>query len=200
MDAEAVFSLTRRHETERLRLRPLSGDDFDAVRAMQSHPAITQYMFWDPRNETEIRAALEDGVARTTLRREGDWIFIAAELKDTGALVVDLVLKWLSAEHRMAEIGFIAHPDHHGRGFATEAAREVLRIAFEELEMHRVIGQTFADNVASARVMEKLGMRREAHLVENLWVKGGWRSELTFAILDREWRAAASAEGRPGRL
>jgi RimJ/RimL family protein N-acetyltransferase len=57
--------------------------------------------------------------------------------------------------------------------------------------LHRVIGRTEARNVGSARVLEKLGMRREAHLVENEYVKGEWQSELVYALLDREWRTAA---------
>jgi len=117
-------------------------------------------------------------------------VFLAAERKDTGEVVADTVLKWLSAEHRTAEVGFVAHPDHHGRGYTTEAVGELLRIAFEELEMHRIVGHTEARNTASARVMEKLGMRREGHLIENGWVKGEWQSELIYAMLDHEWRAA----------
>jgi RimJ/RimL family protein N-acetyltransferase len=188
-EAGAGFALTHAYETERLRLRPFSADDFEAVYVMQSEPDITRYLYWDPRTRSEARAALEVKIASTAIRAEGEWVFLAAELKETGELVVDTVLKWLSAEHRTAEIGFIAHPAHHGRGYTTEAGRELLQIAFEELGSHRVVGHTEARNVASARVMEKLGMRREAYLVENEWVKGEWQSELIYAILDREWRA-----------
>jgi RimJ/RimL family protein N-acetyltransferase len=82
------------------------------------------------------------------------------------------------------------HPDHQGLGYATEMARPLLRIAFEDLGLHRVTGALDARNAASARVLEKLGMRREAHLVENAFVKGEWQSELIYAILATEWRAA----------
>jgi RimJ/RimL family protein N-acetyltransferase len=58
--------------------------------------------------------------------------------------------------------------------------------------MHRVIGRLEARNDASARLLEKLGMRREAHLVENEWVKGEWQSELVYAILAEEWRASVA--------
>jgi RimJ/RimL family protein N-acetyltransferase len=90
--------------------------------------------------------------------------------------------------HRTGEIGFVFDPTAQGRGYATEASRPFLRVAFEDFGFHRVIGRTEARNVASARVLEKLGMRREAHLVENEWVKGEWQSELVYAMLDREWR------------
>jgi RimJ/RimL family protein N-acetyltransferase len=106
-------------------------------------------------------------------------------------MVGDVVLEWISRRHRQGEIGYIVHPDHHGRGYATEACRPLLRVAFEEMGLHRVVGRLDARNTASARVLEKLGMRREAHLVENEWVKEEWQSEVVYAILDREWRALA---------
>ena len=65
----------------------------------------------------------------------------------------------------------------------------MLRIGFEELGLHRIAGRLDARNEASARVLERLGMRREAHLVENEFVKGEWTDELVYAMLEQEWRA-----------
>jgi len=95
----------------------------------------------------------------------------------------------VSERDRTAEIGFILDPRHQGKGFATEAARGLLDWVFTTAGFHRVIGRTEARNAASARVLEKLGMRLEAHFVENEWVKGEWQSELVYAVLDREWTA-----------
>ncbi|HET7450375.1 MAG TPA: GNAT family protein [Gaiellaceae bacterium] len=81
---------------------------------------------------------------------------------------------------------------HQGKGFATEAARAVVDWAFATAGMHRVVGRTEARNAASARVLEKLGMRLEAHFVENEWVKNEWQSELVYSVLDREWSASSS--------
>ena len=92
----------------------------------------------------------------------------------------------------LGEIGFIVHPDHQGHGYATEAARVLLELAFEHLRLHRVCARLEPRNVASGRVLEKLGMRREAHLVENEFVKNEWQSELVYAMLRREWEAAAA--------
>ncbi|BDZ45666.1 hypothetical protein GCM10025866_15750 [Naasia aerilata] len=91
-----------------------------------------------------------------------------------------------------AEIGYVFAPDVAGRGYATEACRPLLALAFEELGVHRVMGRLDARNGASARVLERLGMRLEAHFVEDDWFKGEWTSTLVYAMLDREWRA-----GRP---
>jgi RimJ/RimL family protein N-acetyltransferase len=180
--------------TERLLLRPFVPDDFDAVFAMQSDPDVTRWLYWGPRSEEEVRAALELKIAATAIVTEDDPLFLAAVRTDTGALVGDFVLGLASEQHATGEIGFIVHPDHHGHGYATEGAAVLLRLAFDELGLHRVIGRAEARNAGSARVLEKLGMRREAHLVENEWVRGEWQSELVYAILDREWRASRGTQ------
>jgi len=82
------------------------------------------------------------------------------------------------------------HPDEWGKGYASEAARRVLAFAFEELDAHRVIAFCDAENRASERVMQKLGMRREAHMLQTRLLRGEWRDELLYAILDSEWPAA----------
>jgi RimJ/RimL family protein N-acetyltransferase len=175
-------------ETERLVLRPFEPGDFDALYAMQSRPDIVRYLYWNPRTEAEVREALGKKLMSVRIHDQDDVIALAAVRKDTGEIVGDFILYLLSAQHETGEIGFIVHPDHQGHGFATEAAREFLRIGFEGVRLHRVIGRVEARNTASVRVLEKIGMRREAHLVENEWVKGEWQSELVYAMLDREWR------------
>jgi RimJ/RimL family protein N-acetyltransferase len=120
-------------------------------------------------------------------------VTLAAELAATGELLGDVSLTVGPPEHRQAEIGFTFHPSHHGRGYATEAAAAVVALAFHGYDLHRVYGRLEPRNTASARVLEKLGMRREAHLVENEWVKGEWQSELVYALLAREWHSATSS-------
>ena len=83
----------------------------------------------------------------------------------------------------------MVHPEHHGRGYGKEGALLLLRLGFEELRLHRIVGRCDARNAASARLMERLGMRREAHLLENEFVKGEWADELDYAMLEREWAA-----------
>jgi RimJ/RimL family protein N-acetyltransferase len=114
---------------------------------------------------------------------------LAAVLRDTGELVGDMTLFLRSVQYRQGEVGYILHPAHGGRGYATEATRALLWLGFEELGLHRICGRLDARNAASARVLERVGMRREAHLVENEFVKGEWTDEFVYALLDREWRA-----------
>ena len=174
-------------ETERLLLRPFADGDLDSLYAIHSRPDVARYLYWEPRTKEEVRAVLEEKARGRVIGSVGDTLTLAVALKSTTELIGECNLHLVSDEHRQGEIGFIVHPDHHGRGYATEAARALLRLAFEDLDLHRVIGRLEARNTASARVLEKLGMRREAHLVENEYVKGEWQSELVYAILDREW-------------
>jgi len=190
------FELTAPLKTERLVLRRFAESDFDAVFAMRSNAEVARYLYWEPESEAAARKALARKLTSVSLREEGDVLALAAVERSGGQVVADMILRWASRDHSTGEIGYIVHPDHTGKGYATEAAAPLLAIAFDELGLHRVIGRTEARNVASARVLEKLGMRREAHLVENEFVKGEWQSELVYAILDREWRRGRD-EDRP---
>jgi RimJ/RimL family protein N-acetyltransferase len=170
-------------------LRPFVADDFEALLAINSRLEVARHLYWEPMNEDDVRAALARKTGQTAIRAERGNLSLAVVLKATSELIGDCTLFLLSSEHRQGEIGFVFHPDHHGRGYATEAARLLLRLAFEELDLHRVVGRLEVRNTPSARVLERLGMRQEAQLVENEFVKGEWQSELVFAILAREWRA-----------
>jgi RimJ/RimL family protein N-acetyltransferase len=135
----------------------------------------------------ESREKLAARLGSQALAAEDDWLPAVIVERASGAMVGDVGLNWRSVDHRTGEVGFILHPSHHGRGYATEAARALIDWGFREFGLHRVIGRTEARNLASARVLERLGMRHEAHLVENEWVKGEWQSELQYAVLEREW-------------
>jgi RimJ/RimL family protein N-acetyltransferase len=179
------------YRTERLLLRRFAAQDLDPLLAIYSRGDVARYLYQGPRPEPEVRDLLDKKIAARAIRRRGDVLSLAVVLQATGELAGDCVLQWLDNEHRQGEIGFVVHPDHQGRGYATEAARVLLRIAFEHLELHRVAGRLEARNSASERVLQKLGMRREAHFVENEFLKDEWQSELIYAILRTEWLAAS---------
>ena len=173
--------------TERLMLRPFEEGDLQALHEMQSDREAVRYLYYDVRSLDEVRVSLARKMASTAVAREGDGVTAAAILLETGELVGDISMWWVSEGHKQAELGFVVHPAHQRKGYATEAARAMLDFAFDTMRAHRVMGRTEARNVASARVFEKLGMRHEAHLVENEWVKGEWQSELVYAVLVHEW-------------
>lgn len=176
-------------ETSRLTLRPFVAEDFDAMHEMRADAEVARYLYQGPLSEDETRQLLTKKISDSAWAREGDWLSAAVVERASGTTVGDIGLEWLSERDRTAEIGFVFDPRHQGKGFATEAAGALIDWAFTSAGIHRVIGRTESRNSASARVLEKLGMRLEAHFVENEWVKDEWQSELVYAILDREWAA-----------
>ncbi|MFI7021975.1 GNAT family N-acetyltransferase [Micromonospora sp. NPDC049900] len=176
-------------ETERLHLRAFQPADVTDLHAYFGDPAVHRYLYSEaPADLDGIREVLARRQQRTALREQGDAIQLAVVLRETGQLVGDVLLCWTSAAHRQGEIGYLLHPDHRGRGYATEAARAMLALAFDRCDLHRVVGRLDARNTASAQVLARLGMRREAHLRENEYVKGEWADEVIYALLAREWR------------
>ena len=136
----------------------------------------------------QARAKLEQRVQQTHIETDGDPLVLLAEVSD-GRAVGEFMLRLKSLESRQGEIGWSLHPDAQGRGFATEGAGEMFRIGFDELGLHRIVAGCNSRNTASLRVMERLGMRREAEFVDSEYFKGEWASEIVCAMLESEWRA-----------
>ena len=173
--------------TARLRLRAWKLDDVGALHAIHSRDDIVRWLYWDVQDEDEVHASLEEYIA---IPPESG---VVLAIERDGELIgrANLAI----GEHRQGELGFIVHPDHQGQGYATEAAEAMLELAFETYDLHRVAGSVEPRNQASVRVLERLGMRKEAHLIENEWVRGEWQSELSYAILAAEWRALRASRG-----
>jgi RimJ/RimL family protein N-acetyltransferase len=114
--------------TERLLLRAFSGSDLEALLSYRSRPDATRFLYWGPESEEEVREALRRKIAANTIEEEGDFLADAAEELATGSVIGDFALWWRSRRDTHGEIGFIVHPDHQGRGFATESGREMLRL------------------------------------------------------------------------
>jgi RimJ/RimL family protein N-acetyltransferase len=180
--------------TERLRLRDFQADDWAAVLAYQSDPRYLRYYAWTERAEEDVRAFVGMFLAHQAQSPRWKWQ-LAITLPEDGRLIGNCGLRLDAVGARVGNIGYELDPRYWGRGFATEAAREMVRFGFEELGLHRIWSWCVADNIASARVLEKLGMRREGRQREAKWYKGRWWDTLLFGILEQEWRA--NGGGRP---
>jgi RimJ/RimL family protein N-acetyltransferase len=178
---------------ERLLLRPYAAGDVDALYAYHRLPEVTRYLETEPRSRADVQALVAQRSRVRALTIEGQALCLVAELASTREVVGDCVLFWRSREHQRGEIGYIFDPAYQGRGLATEAAAMLLRLGFEGLGLHRIVARCDARNTASARVMERNGMRREAHFVQIEFLKGEWADELIYAILHSEWAARQAA-------
>src|SRR5215469_3438857 len=171
----------------RLLLRPLTEADVNDLVEYRSNPEVCRYVPFEPQTAEDVIARISGAWRPQTIDQEGDAIILGAELMESGKLIGDVMLRWLSAEHSCGEIGYVFSPAYSGRGYAAEAAHAGLHLAFDDLGLHRVIARVDARNSASARLAIRLGMRQEAHLVENEWFKGEWTDEIDFAMLAQEW-------------
>lgn len=175
--------------TERLLLRPFTRGDVDGVFSYRRREDVARYLFDTALSREECALAVQQRIGQVALELEGDKIILAVELVSTGALIGEVSLIWRSNEARQGEVGWIFDPPYQGQGFATEAANAVLDLAFGPGDIHRVSARCDVRNDASWRLMERLGMRREAHFREHAIFKSKWDEEFIYALLWQEWRA-----------
>jgi RimJ/RimL family protein N-acetyltransferase len=170
-------------------LRPYEIGDLAAVHDLFGREDVSRYLFWEPMDIDAARALLERRLKQTRIEADGDGVLVAALDAETGRYIGEFMLRLTSAQSRQGEIGWSVHPDVQGRGLATEGAREMLRLGFGELGLHRIVADCDPRNAPSQRVMEHLGMRHEAEFIEKQFLKGEWVGESVYAILETEWRS-----------
>jgi len=179
--------------TERLILRPIAPSDAAAMHVYKSDPDAVRYVPYEPLERADIEQRIATIWSTTQFTQEGDAVSLAVEERATGALVGDVVLFWRSETNRSGEVGYIFDPRAAGRGYATETVEALLALGFDGLGLHRIAARIDERNTASAKVVERLGFRREARLVESEWFKGEWSTLLVYALLEDEWRARGVA-------
>ena len=174
-------------ETDRLTLRRYVESDYDDLLKLQSNPDVTHFLLYDAKTPEQVKESLAGRLADVPMDGPDQALTVAVILRETGQHVGEVTLFVQNFEHRGGEIGFVFHPESHGHGYAGEASLALLRLGFEELGMHRIIGRLDATNTSSAKLLQRLGMRQEAHFVKNEFLKGQWTDEAVFAMLREEW-------------
>jgi RimJ/RimL family protein N-acetyltransferase len=183
------YTLTVPILTERLAIRAYTMDDVPFIHDLKSRPDVVRWLYEDVESESEVVTRVTRRMTQTRLLQPGDGLGLLVETRADHRPVGTVTLEWHRSPHMQGEVGYIVHPDHQGRGYAVEAAREMLRIGFEAVALHRIVGRLEARNQASARVLERLHMRFEGHFRENEWVKDEWQDEIVYAMLALEWEA-----------
>jgi len=184
--------------TDRLVLRPVRPGDAEAFLTWRSRPEVVRYMYQPPWTAELARERLARW-AGGPFAAPGDVLVLAIATHDHPAVVIgEALLKRLPGDGQ-AEVGYALHPDASGYGYATEAVQAVLRLGFQRYGFHRIIARIDEENSSSIRVCERLGLRREARLVENdrRPADGRWATEVDYAILDREFGRVDRAEPGP---
>jgi len=179
--------------TARLTLRPFEPDDLDDLFAYMSRPDVVRYLYGGVKDRAEAEAGLQRWLAGSSMTQAGERLVLAVALREGGRVIGEIMLMWRSQEHQQGELGYVFHPDFHGQGYAYEAAAAMLGLGFTEFSFHRIYARCHARHTASYKLMQRLGMRREAHFIQNELFKGEWSDELQYAILQAEWTALLAA-------
>ncbi|MGH3446579.1 MAG: GNAT family N-acetyltransferase [Nocardioidaceae bacterium] len=170
--------------TERLTLRPHRDDDLQAMLTYYADPDVARYLLEEPWTQEYAEAQLTKRIARQHIGAPDQALALVVE-RD-GAVIGDVAMWPADKTLSVAELGWVIHPDAGGKGFATEAVLAVIGLAFGHYGMHRVKAQLDARNTPSARMCERLGMTKEAHLRQDWWSKGEWTDTAVYGLLAAE--------------
>jgi RimJ/RimL family protein N-acetyltransferase len=172
--------------TERLVLRAAVPDDLPAMLRYYSDPVVVRHLLHDVLDEALLAEKLEKFQNNLAPTEVGDALSLVIERE--GEVIGDLMLRLTAGDPpSVAEIGWVCNPAHGGQGFVTEAARALIDLGFRHYGVHRIFAQLDARNTASARLCERLGMTKEAHLRQDYWSKGEWTDSLHYGLLRDEW-------------
>ena len=168
--------------TSRLRLRTLQPADAKELFSYRSDRAVNRYQGWIPGSIEEAEQFISTRVS-PVINIEGTWFQFAVILKKDGNLIGDIGLRFFDNENRQVELGCTLYSRYHGKGYATEALREVIRYLFGTLEKHRLIATIDPENTKSIQLFERLGFRKEAHFRKCRMLNGTWVDDLVYALL-----------------
>lgn len=171
--------------TPRLILREWREEDFAFSYALATDPEVMRYASREPVDAEAVRRLLGRRIA-TTMMQPRTHFGLAVTLAETGEVIGRCGL-YLTDDPRVAWISYELQRDQWGHGYMPEAVTALLRLGFEELQLHRVYAECHPDNRASYRLMEKVGMRREGYLRASHWEHDEWWDVLLYAILEQDW-------------
>jgi RimJ/RimL family protein N-acetyltransferase len=172
--------------TDRLILRKFGSGDYLSYAAYHSRPDVYRFLYCDPPAGELMRQNFER-VVEPRFAEDGDAFHLAVERRNDGAVIGETLFKLASKTALQLEVGYIFNPAFGGQGYATEAVAATVAFGFAELGAHRIFARLDALNSGSAGVVERLGFRREAHLIQNDRFNGSWGDEFIYALLRGEW-------------
>ncbi|KAB7665406.1 GNAT family N-acetyltransferase [Bacillus sp. B1-b2] len=173
-------------KSDRITLREMEEMDWIDVHQYASKEKVCQYQPWGPNTEEESKDFVKQVIVDAKKETRTRFVFAIME-KKTERMIGSVEFHIQDITNKTGEIGYIINPEAWGNGFATEAASILLEFGFTQFKLHRIYATCDPRNLASSRVLEKIGMTKEGRLRENMLLKEGWRDSLLFSILEQEW-------------
>jgi RimJ/RimL family protein N-acetyltransferase len=174
-------------ETQRLVLRELNKDDFASIHSYASDYEVSQYLPWGPNSEADTQSFLNKIIEYQYDSPRYDYE-ISVVTKEDNKLIGICGIHISNPGNREGWIGYCYNKEYWGNGYASEAAKGIIEFGFTSLDLHRIFATCDPNNIGSAKVLEKIGMKREGHLRENKWQKGKWRDSFVYSILEHEYK------------
>ncbi len=172
--------------TKRLLIRNLRPSDLIDFYSYRSDPAVVKYQGFDVLSLEECAKFIQRHM-NNQFGIPGEWIQFGIVQRESGHLIGDCAIKLNRADNRLAEIGITIADEEQRQGYGKETLVAILKFLFSLPDFHRVTETVDADNIASIRLLETVGFRKEGHSIQNIFFKGKWGSEYQYAMLKKEW-------------
>ena len=174
-------------KTNQLIIRNLQLEDLENFHRYRCNPEVTQYQGFDVMDENECETFIKSQLDKY-FGKKGEWVQYGIIQLSTQQLIGDCAIKLQENDPRIAEIGITISHLKQKKGFAKEAMLGILSFLFDEKNLHRVQEIVDVENIASIKLLESIGFRKEGHFIENIFFKGRWGSEFQYAMLHSEWK------------
>lgn len=171
--------------TERLFLRDMNRHDKQAIFDYRSDAEANKFQSWIPESPEEVEQFIERNIKE--FNQPESWYQVLITEKESGAVLGDIGIHFFGKEHLQVELGITLNKSFHGKGYAAEALAGLIDFLFNDLKKHRIMASVDPDNLASIRLMEHIGLRKEGHFVKSLFWKNQWVDDVIYAVLREEW-------------
>lgn len=172
--------------TDRLFLRPINLDNVEEIFKYRSDAVSNKYQSWIPETTNDVSDFINDRVS-AIIDLFDTWYQFVIIKKDDLKLIGDIGIHFLDKNEKQVEIGITLDKNFQGKGYATEALKQVIKYLFTDLKKHRITVSLDPRNVKSMNLIERLGFRKEAHFKESILSDGKWVDDLVYALLKDEW-------------
>ena len=173
-------------ETDRLIIREFNEGDLKSIHEYASKSEVTMYLPFGPNNELDTQLFLKKVIDYQIQNPRCDYEF-AVILKQNDSLIGGCGIHVTNIKNKEASIGYCYDKKFWRNGYASEAADAIIKFGFQKLSLHRIFATCCPDNIGSAKVMEKIGMKKEGCLREHKLQRGKWRDSFIYSILEYEY-------------
>ena len=189
MEIEKIFGDLPTLETERLILRRITLDDVDDMFLYGSNEEVSKYVTWNTHKTlSETKEFINFVLNKYEKNQVAPW---GIEYKENGKFIGTIDFVWIQPKQKSAEIGYVISQEYWGNGLAAEAAKEVIKLGFEKMDLVRIQARCDVENIGSSRVMEKVGMSFEGIIRKGIYVKGKHQDIKMYSILNEEFSSSS---------